>query len=80
MILTYAEIAETAARKGEPVVSPLVLAAGYIAVWLGAAVVLAALQIVLARAGAARSRDGVGEPAVLRRGVHRRRRSISSPR
>ena len=26
MILTYAEIADTAARKGEPVVSPFVLA------------------------------------------------------
>ena len=35
MILTYAEIADTAARKREPVVSPLVLAAGYVAVWLG---------------------------------------------
>ena len=31
MILTYAEIADTAARKGEPVVSPFVLAAGYTA-------------------------------------------------
>ena len=35
MILTYAEIADTAARKREPVVSPLVLMAGYVAVWLG---------------------------------------------
>ena len=31
MILTYAEIADTAARKGERIVSPFVLAAGYIA-------------------------------------------------
>jgi len=47
MILTYAELAETAARKGEPAASPLVLAAGYIGVWLTAAVVLSALQLVL---------------------------------
>jgi len=46
-ILTYAELAETAARKGEPAASPLVLAAGYIGVWLTAAVVLSALQLVL---------------------------------
>ena len=51
MILTYAEIADTAARKGEPVVSPLVLSAGYIAVWFGFAIVAAALQWTLARAG-----------------------------
>ena len=35
MILTYAEIADTAARKDEHVVSPFVLAAGYTAVWFG---------------------------------------------
>jgi predicted metal-binding membrane protein len=35
MILTYAEIADTAARKGERIVSPFVLAAGYTLVWLG---------------------------------------------
>jgi predicted metal-binding membrane protein len=51
MILTYAEIADTAARKGEAVVSPLVLAAGYIAVWLGFAAIAAVLQVALARAG-----------------------------
>jgi predicted metal-binding membrane protein len=51
MILTYAEIADTAARKREPVVSPLVLTAGYVAVWLGFAVAAAALQWTLARAG-----------------------------
>src|SRR6185436_4734469 len=47
MILTYAELAETAAHKGEPAASPLVLAAGYIGVWLTAAVVLSALQLGL---------------------------------
>jgi predicted metal-binding membrane protein len=51
MILTYAEIADTAARKREPVVSPLVLTAGYVAVWLGFALVAAALQFALAGAG-----------------------------
>ena len=51
MILTYAEIADTAARKLEPVVSPLVLTAGYVAVWLGFALAAAALQWMLARAG-----------------------------
>ena len=35
MILTYAEIAETAARKGEHIVLPHVLIAGYLSVWLG---------------------------------------------
>ena len=35
MIFTYAEIADTAAAKGEPIVSPFVLAAGYTMVWLG---------------------------------------------
>jgi predicted metal-binding membrane protein len=49
MILTYAELAETAERKGERVASPLVLTAGYIGVWLGAAVALSVLQLILAR-------------------------------
>lgn len=51
MILTYAEIADTAARKGEPVVSPFALAFGYAAVWIAFALLAAALQIVLASAG-----------------------------
>jgi len=49
MILTYAELAETAERKSERVASPLVLTAGYIGVWLGAAVALSTLQLILAR-------------------------------
>ena len=49
MILTYADLAETAAAKGEPAASPLTLTAGYVVVWLAAAMGLAALQIVLAR-------------------------------
>ena len=51
MILTYSEIADTGAHKGEHVVSPLVLAAGYVAVWFGFAVFAAALQIALTRVG-----------------------------
>lgn len=35
MILTYAEIGETAARKGVRIVSPQVLIAGYLTVWFG---------------------------------------------
>lgn len=51
MILTYAEIADTAARKREPVVSPVVLTAGYVAVWFGFAFAAALLQWLLAGAG-----------------------------
>jgi predicted metal-binding membrane protein len=51
MILTYAEIADTAAQKREPVVSPLILIAGYAAVWLGFALAAAVLQWTLSRAG-----------------------------
>ena len=47
MILTYAEIAETAARQQEPAASPLILTAGYVSVWLGFAAVATALQFVL---------------------------------
>jgi predicted metal-binding membrane protein len=51
MIYTYAEIAETAARKREPIVSPLVIAGGYATVWIGFAVAATALQGGLAQAG-----------------------------
>jgi predicted metal-binding membrane protein len=50
MILTYAEIAETAARKGEHIVSPLMIAAGYTVVWLGFATIATLAQFVLTRA------------------------------
>jgi predicted metal-binding membrane protein len=50
MILTYAEIADTAARKRESVVSPFALAGGYTAVWLGYAALATILQIALTRA------------------------------
>ena len=49
MILTYAEIAETAARKCERIVSPLVIAAGYASVWFVFSLLATAMQIVLTR-------------------------------
>jgi predicted metal-binding membrane protein len=51
MVLTYAEIADTAARKREAVVSPLLLIAGYILIWLGFAAAAAAVQFAIAQAG-----------------------------
>jgi predicted metal-binding membrane protein len=51
MILTYAEIADTAARKGEHAISPIVLALGYAAIWIGFALLSAAMQIALAKSG-----------------------------
>jgi predicted metal-binding membrane protein len=50
MILTYAEIAEAAARKGERIVSPFVIAAGYMLVWLGFAMAATLAQFAFTRA------------------------------
>jgi predicted metal-binding membrane protein len=50
MFLTYADIAETASRKGEPVVPPVVLAAGYSAIWVGFAIAATLMQWGLIRA------------------------------
>lgn len=50
MIRTYCEIADTAAAKGEPVAHPLVLVAGYLAVWAAAALAFAGLSSALAGA------------------------------
>lgn len=47
MIRTYCEIADTARAKGEPVVHPLILVAGYLAVWLAASLVFAGLTLGL---------------------------------
>jgi predicted metal-binding membrane protein len=49
MIMTYADIAETASRKRERIVTPLVIAAGYGVVWVGFAAAAAVMQLVLAR-------------------------------
>jgi predicted metal-binding membrane protein len=50
MIMTYAGIADIAARKNERIVSPLALAAGYAAVWLIFAVLATLIQTMLTRA------------------------------
>jgi len=50
MIFSYAEIADTAARKRASVVSPFVLAGGYTAVWFGFALVATLAQLALTRA------------------------------
>lgn len=50
MILTYTEIADTAAGKRDQIVSPFVLAAGYAAVWFGFSVFAALGQVVLTQA------------------------------
>ncbi len=47
MIVTYAQLADTAARQREPAVSPVILTAGYIMVWLGFALAATALQAAL---------------------------------
>jgi len=62
MVMTYADLTETAAAKGEPAASPLVLTAGYLAVWLGAAVALTALQAGLAHLGALDNLTSVVNP------------------
>jgi predicted metal-binding membrane protein len=49
MIMTYAGIADTAARKGELIVSPFVLTAGYATVWFGFAAVATVVQIAATR-------------------------------
>ncbi|MBU2485624.1 MAG: DUF2182 domain-containing protein, partial [Alphaproteobacteria bacterium] len=48
MIRTYSEIANTAAARGEPVVHPAVLAAGYLLVWALAAVCFTVVQLGIA--------------------------------
>jgi predicted metal-binding membrane protein len=50
MIMTYAGIADTAACKGEHIVSPFVLAAGYTIVWFGFAFIATLAQIAITRA------------------------------
>jgi predicted metal-binding membrane protein len=45
MIRTYCEIADTARAKGEPVVHPLVIVAGYLLVWLAASFGFAGLSL-----------------------------------
>ena len=48
MIRTYSEIANTAAARGEPVVHPAVLTAGYLLVWVLAAAGFTLFQLAIA--------------------------------
>lgn len=63
MILTYAEIAETALRKGERIVSPHVLIAGYLAVWFGFAGVATVVQLGAMSLAASSSVSALAVPA-----------------
>jgi predicted metal-binding membrane protein len=51
MILTYTEIADTAARKAEHIISPFVLTAGYATIWIGFSFAATLMQIIVMRAG-----------------------------
>lgn len=51
LFTTYGDIAGAARERGKPVVSPLVLMAGYMTAWLGFCVLAAMAQIALTRAG-----------------------------
>jgi predicted metal-binding membrane protein len=53
MLRTYAEIADTAARKNQPAVPLVVLAAGYLAVWTGYSLLATLLQAAVISAGGA---------------------------
>ena len=52
LVRTYCEIADTARAKGDPVVHPLVLVAGYLAVWLVASLGFAGLSLAVQAASA----------------------------
>lgn len=69
MIMTYAEIADTAARKGERIVSPLMLTGGYVAIWLGFSLAATFLQFILVRAawldGGINAANGVAAGALF---------------
>jgi predicted metal-binding membrane protein len=64
MVMTYADLTETAAAKGEPAASPAILTAGYISVWLGAAFLLTALQAALMRLDLFDARIGFANPFI----------------
>lgn len=51
MMVTYAEIAETAAEKGRRVVSLFALLAGFALIWLGFSFIAALVQVALAASG-----------------------------
>lgn len=73
MIRTYCEIADTAAAKGERVVHPFVLVAGYVAVWLAASLAFALLaQAVQIATGSAVAplRGGAAAAALVIAGIY----------
>jgi predicted metal-binding membrane protein len=75
MIRTYCEIADTAAAKGEPVVHPLVLVGGYLAIWGVGAALFAGLSVAvstIARSGSALAPAGgaVGAAALAVAGLY----------
>ena len=72
MIMTYAGIADTAARKNEPIVSPFVLAGGYMAVWFTFSVIAALLQMVFARGCIDRREHDIRKRVIFRRDLYRR--------
>ncbi len=61
MLRTYAEIADTAARRNEPAVSLIYLAAGYLAIWAGFSFQATLLQAAIIAAG---SSAGTSAPTV----------------
>ena len=73
MIVTYAEIADTAARQGETIVSPVVLTAGYVMIWLGFALAATVLQTMLMHAALLDPAMRVASPLVCRRDISRGR-------
>jgi predicted metal-binding membrane protein len=48
MLVTYAEIVDTAAAKDRIIVSPLVLVAGYLTIWVGFAIIVGVAETLLA--------------------------------
>jgi predicted metal-binding membrane protein len=69
MLRTYCEIADTAAAKGEPAVHPLVLVAGYLTVWLAAALGFAAVTMAVGAFGGPASL-GVGAVMLVLAGAY----------
>jgi len=65
MILTYAEIADMAARKGDRIVSPFVIASGYALVWLGFAAAAALAQVTLTRLALIEAASGLFSGAIF---------------
>lgn len=60
MIRTYAEIADTAAARGEPVAHPAILTAGYMCVWALAAIVFTLVQLSISQVSGTTATGPVG--------------------